>query len=530
MGTGKRPTATATIEPSLYEVDLELWARGELGFLIRDCHQRELYRAVRGWEAFAPGDPGPIVINSHRKMGKSYCLDLLAWERALRRPWEEIIYLAPTFAQGRKYLFDLHRQIEAICPPVLRPEWSGDKLVFRNPYWGIDGRAQSTIQLIGVKDPDAARGPRATMIIGDEVREWKRLDYMHDDILTYCLVGAENPLIVYSTTPPASMAHPFVTRFIPEAISRGTYFLLPLDDVKETYRPYWENRPVRGRRNTSVPAETRAMLEKQCRGRKSVAYKREALCKLLSDPKELIVPEFQRVRHHIVKEVRVPKYFNAYTGIDFGWSDHNGAIFAVVDFLQRKIKVLAELWRRNASTGWLARNIRRVEKALWSAKGGPAAFVDGSGRWKYKNLMRVGDHSKQQLADLWMDHDIFVAEADKWDKMAHLSQMRQAIADGTIEIHPRCVQLINQLANGTWKPTPDGARKDFIRDGVLGHCDLIDALLYLHRKADLEDNPIPRRRIDDSREFQVLPDELEAVDIELQTIRIEPIDEETAFA
>ena len=504
----RRRTATATAEESTLldnspeTFDEELWARGDLEHLVRRHKQLEIYNACHRWIREKPHKFGPIVINSHRKLGKSFFLDLFLWERCLRRP-SICRFLAPSYKQGRQYLFDIHRQLERICPPYLRPAWSGDTLVFRNPYWQ-DDLARSTLELVGVKDGgDAARGPRANVIVCDEVREWGSLEYIITDVLIWQFIDQEEPLLILSTTPPDSMAHLFVVRYIPEAKTRGTYFLFPAETTNDFYQPWYSKEPLQAEGNRDFSKQDEEMLVEECHGKDTVSYKREALCKLISNPEGLLIPEFSPLKELIVKEMVRPRWFTAYVAIDFGWQDYNAVIFAYLDFLRRKLCCEDELWMHNTSTGLLAKRIREKEEELYGwMDGDPIGCRDEKGRkWRYRDIVRVGDHSKQQLCDLWFDHDVAVRETEKWDRDAALANFRFGFQNLAVEIHPRCVHLIEQCEHGSWKETLDGARKDFSRNSVLGHCDMVAAGVYLYRSVAWEDNPIPMPSHDPAKEF-----------------------------
>jgi hypothetical protein len=75
----------------------------------------------------------------------------------------------------------------------------------------------------------------------------------------------------------------------------------------------------------------------------------------------------------------------------------------------------------------------------------------------------------------------------KLDKETAISSLRTGIQSNKIEIWPNCKNLIHQLQNGTW----NDRRTTFERSETTGHCDAIDALIYLYRHLKRRENPFP---------------------------------------
>ncbi len=79
--------------------------------------------------------------------------------------------------------------------------------------------------------------------------------------------------------------------------------------------------------------------------------------------------------------------------------------------------------------------------------------------------------------------------------MARVNMLNQLIRQRSIEINPRCVNLIRQLHNATWagRQRLDGEFKknDFSRSKEDGHFDLVAALLYMIPEVDFTHNPNP---------------------------------------
>ena len=68
-----------------------------------------------------------------------------------------------------------------------------------------------------------------------------------------------------------------------------------------------------------------------------------------------------------------------------------------------------------------------------------------------------------------------------------MAELRTAIGNHQIIIHPRCVKLQSHLKFGVW----DKNKVKFARVPGYGHFDLIDALVYLYRNVSKRKNPFP---------------------------------------
>lgn len=501
-GSSKRKRNPSSLPPGLEirrtitpdDTNAELWRRGYLGHILRRHRQTDLYNRLHEHTESFPDSIGPIVANIHRRCGKSFALRAYCWERSLEKPGTVCKFVAPELVQGRDYVKDIDSKLFALCPHDLTPEGRGDDLIFRNPYWG-DPDGFSVIQLKGVKASggESIRGGRANVIVLDEVREMSRVRYMIDNIFSFMFQDQDQPILILSTSTPKSMGHDFVDYYIPKAIREKRYIIFPGDKVGK----------IEG--NRDVTERDRQIILGQCGTKESVAYRREWLCELVSDPTALVCPEFAPMKREIVGKHRQPEWFDAYVGVDWGWQDHNGIVFGYLDFLAQTLRIVGEVFMHNVSTGELIGSARAKEAELWQPREiAPARYVDHlGGRWRYRSVRRVGDHSKQQLADAWRDHGYVIAAAKKWDRDAALAQFRHGMSTGKITIDPECENLIHQLEHGIWRESADGARREFARNQVDGHLDLVAALVYLYRHVTWHENPYPDRGHDPVHEFDL---------------------------
>lgn len=440
----------------------ECWLQGNLRYLTRKHAQRRLYDKARVLKEKDGNDKlTHIVWNCHRRLGKSFLLVLLAVERCLRYPNQHVKYGAPTFKQVQEivvpHLADLLRN----CPDIARPARAQYEWTFQNPRWPINS-PPSILKIVGlnIQQGDRLRGQRANMAVLDEVREVEEADYILSNVLAYQFVGQENPLLICASTPPRTMSHDFVTKLIPRAIERGTYSEVPTSANED-----W----------TQMDED---LIVEEVGDDSTTSYQREALCKLISEDSDLIIPEFTRPDRHgkdtsesVIEDRKRPDYFCPMVVMDTGWVDHTAILFGYVDFKDQILVVEDEIVVHYQTTGSIAASIRVKEHTLY--KGNP------------HETRRKADCTKQQLDDLRRDHKLWFTEVQKYDRDQALARLRTAVQKKKVRIHPRCESLIYQLRHGVW----NRRRSSFERSESLGHCDALSALVYMWRVSNFDENP-----------------------------------------
>lgn len=446
------------------------WYTGYLRDMTRPHGQRFLYDSIRTWKKEHAHDIGPIVVNSHRRLGKSFMADLFGTERAIAKPDQEVRIIAPTdeMCEG------IHRkQIEYIlreCPGPLQPKRRGKTWIFKNPVWNHPG--QSTLILEGseYKKGNRQRGLASDLVVLDEFRDMEDPETLIEEVLSYHFIGRKDPLLLIVSTPPSTMDHPMAKRFIPEAKAAGAYF------------------EIRGDTNKDVTDEDRRMILKVCRdGENGIGWRREFLCELVPDPKGLIVPEFVELEQVgaydkvVVGKWEKPTCWFPQCAIDTGYDDYNGILFFYYDFLNGLMVVVDELWVHRQNTQNLRDMIRNKAEAVF----GKVHPRDNPNEVTY-----YGDLTKQQRADFAQIFNFPIIPVNKTDRDMAINTFRDTVRQQKIRIvGPKCPILIYQLRNGSYAKN----LKDFNRsenDEEMGHCDLLAALIYGHRHLN-KSNPYP---------------------------------------
>ena len=464
---------------ALHNTAWHLGMAGETGIL-RPHAQTSLYRFTHEWKKANPDQPGPLVFMCHRRLGKSWLLALMCIERCLSAPNQEVKYGAPTLIMCRDIIRPLVESILESCPWQLRPERRGLEYYFKNPAWGKPS-ARSVLKLIGcnVDQGNRLRGQAADLVVLDEVRDIKNLDYVVRDVVGPQFVGRSNPLLVLISTPPRSMDHDLTKPqgFLEESEKEGRYKCVPI-----TLNGDWTERDDK-------------LMERMLGGKNTNAWKREALCELVSDETALIVPEFiqeQADGRKIEQDIVVgmyprPKRYSPMVAMDTGWNDRTAVCFAYVDFPAQLLVFERTIVFRYKTTGEVADQIRKVEEELWKDNPG--------------GTRRFADALPQQIADLRSDHKLSfqpVQKQSKHDQDSTIATFRDGILNKQVRILRESNQsLIYQLRNGVW----NDARTDFERTEGLGHWDAGIAAAYAYRMAPWRRNPALEKQYDKQNTF-----------------------------
>jgi hypothetical protein len=416
------------------------------------------------------GEPSadPVVINAHRRIGKSYLNVLMGTEICLQRPGMFVQYVCGEKEQVREIVEPLLFQVLETCPGEIQPKSRGYKYIFRNPLWEREN-AVSYFKLVGAnyKNGDMGRGSACDAAFLDEVRDFKKLQYFVQSVLTHQFQGRQNPLLVMTSTVPWSMDHDFtrpVSGYIPQAMEKNRYIVVP------------------GSKNPDYTARDKAIvLSTLPGGEQDPSYRREAECELLGDVGRLITREYQEHRDTLaVGSYQRPQLFIPIICLDSGFVDHTAVVFGYVDFHPQILVFEAEIFRKHMTTRDIAEGVRGMVKRL------------GYDKMPLRPQF-LADIEERGLADLRRDHQLGFRAVTKHNAESALSAFRSRLQALQVRvIVPGCPQLDYQLLHGIHKVTADGARsKDFERTETMGHWDCGSAAVYANRMAPWRFNPYP---------------------------------------
>jgi hypothetical protein len=449
------------------------WRLGELAFLLTPS-QLDSHSKIRAWEQRGQGRVFALDIS--RRWGKSVLCVVLAMEDAIKYPRFRIVYCAPTYEQVRKIVVPLFALLTLSCPPPLRPEWLKSEGVFQFPNG-------SRIELIGLDQrPDGARGTGVDKVVLDESAFYDNLEYLLVSILYPQMLGRDHARIIAASTPPVTPAHYWSEVVVPKAVSADAHDRKTLDDADQ----YSDE-------------EIEFFYSEMPGGRRGTAARREYGAEHLPDATLAIIPEFAEMEKEIVRDVYPPPVWrDCYVSLDPGYHDLSAVLFGYWHFEANQLIVEDEIAAPRLNSRELANLIKARERVLWSQSRRRGH--------EYSTLpqpyLRISDNNPRLLADLAADHQLQFIATQKDNLVQQVDQVRVAVQQGRIIIHPRCKKLCSHLRHGVWKKV--GAL--FGREDGFGHFDTIAALVYLWRNVQKRRNPMPKLERFVCADLRVTPD------------------------
>ena len=433
-------------ESELKVVENSLWARGELSFLFNEA-QKKIYKKLKG----RPKGQKLFVANVARQTGKTYMASTLAISQALKQPNSSIAYVSKTATDLNSFIIPTFEKILNLGPPALKPSRfkQEGKYEFKNG---------SVIRFSGLdKNPDAPRGNTYDMVIFEEAGFIEKLDYVYSSVVVPATRQRPDALILMISTPPKTPGHPF-KNFCYKAEAEKSYIKMPIQDI---------------------PGITKRQIRiAKCECLTLTDFEREYGCEFVVDQDLAIIPEFTKLRNVIVEDFNQPPHFIPFTSLDLGYVDSTGVLMGHYDYAKGIINVEDEFLTNKNTSDKIVMAVKSKERKLWNRLP----------EW------RVCDGQPQQLADLCKLHDFQVSPPRKSNLEAMVNEVRIAVKEERIRIHPRCVNLIRELQEGIW----DTTRKKFARVELgekRSHFDLLAALVYFVRAINKYDNPYPGKAI-----------------------------------
>lgn len=424
----------------------------------------------RGGYSKPIGKQRRYILKCHRRFGKSYLVAALVVEAGLTIPNGRMYWAAETSKQVTKIILPNLRKLLETCPEHLRPVWHKADGVWVFPSTGAE------LHIAGCEDEEKAdrlRGDGADVFVIDEAGSIRPLKYVYRSIALWMAADRGGRIIMPSS--PAKVAgHPFTEYSRLAENGEGGY-------AKRTiYDSEWSPDLIEE-------------LAKECGGKDTSTWKREAEAEDEVDEERQIVPEFNLEIH--IKRSQVPPFAHCYVAIDPGTAHLLAILWAFLDFDRDKLVVQRSWAKANAGTTEVADTLRAGERELWhndveaAGEGEPLLFWNG--REMCANpFRRVSDTDARLILDLNKEHKIRVLPTRKDDADAARQAVRTAFLNDKIEVWPDSGPLADHLYHGRWneKHTAWETHEDF------GHYDCIAALIYLWRNLAPNLNPNPPYR------------------------------------
>lgn len=425
----------------------ELWKRGKFLDLILDSTQQEMV------QDFKKSDSIFYMWLCSRRLGKSVALNGVAIELALSKPGSRILYLSKTTDNVNEIVDQASSVILGNCPDHLTPQFKRqeNKFVFPNG---------SEIRVKGLDNtgPDVIRGVKANLVIFDEFCFMRNLDNLISSVVMPMVIECDGRILMAST-PPDTPGHDSLS-WIHKAEEREALTRKTIYDC-----PRWSDKQIRS-------------FASEAGGEHTDTFKREYLAQVVVSRSKAILPALTDEKlEELVKEVSLPYYApDCYVSLDIGFRDLTVMLFGYWDYENAKLMIQDEIVLRGnaATTDNIARRIESKEYELWG---------------RHLPHKRVCDTDPRLIADLKKLSNLHFRPTKKDNKEAQVNQVNIMIERDQIQVDPKCKTLITHMRYGIW----NDARTGFARTKSLGHCDAIDALLYMARNIDRGNNPVPQQ-------------------------------------
>lgn len=431
----KRAQQTATAE---------LWRRGAFLSYVLDSNQQEMVKNFKESEEFL------YIWLASRRIGKSVALIGVAMEEALANPDSRILYLSKTTDNVLEIIDQASSVILKDCPIDLAPTFHAkdNKFRFKNG---------SEIRIKGLDNtgPDVIRGIGADLVIFDEFCFMRHLSEIISSVVMPMIIERGGRVLMGST-PPKTPGHDSI-EWIQRAEKHNSITVRNIYDC-----PRWTNKQI-------------VAFAREAGGVESDIFKREYMAQIVVSRDAAILPSFtDNRREKMVVEVEPPYYVpDTYVSLDIGFRDLSVALFGWWDYENARLIIEDEivLVGSEATTANIAELVSSKEYELWGAT---------------TVHKRICDTDPRLIEDLKKISNLDFRATKKDNKEAQVNQTNIMIGRNQIVINPRCKTLILHMRYGIW----NDARTQFARTKALGHCDAVDALLYMVRNVDRGNNPI----------------------------------------
>lgn len=437
----------------------KLWEMGELSWKLKG-KQKDIYDNIVN----AIDDVITILVS--RRFGKSFVNCLRAVEVCLKTPDAIVKYACPKQKMVSTIIKPIMRLILKDCPDHLKPEWKSQDKVYLFPNG-------SEIQVAGTDHGNAEnlRGGYANLLICDEAGFMDDLDYVIKSILLPTTDTTDGKLILTSTPNFKDPQHEFHEEYVFPAEAEG----------KLTKYTIYDSPML-------TEAKIQKIIDRYPGGIDNPKFRCEYLCEIPRTTENTVIPEFSLTKEqNIISDIEMPHHFDGYVSGDVGFRDLTVMLFGYYDFMNAQLVIIDELVMNGPemTTDELAKRIKEKEELR---------LFNTELNMPVAPYLRIMDNDLKLINDLARLHNMYFAATKKDNKEAQINQVRLWVQQGKIKIHERCKHLIYHIENAQW----DKNRKGFLhlKDSLTGeirggHCDALDALIYLVRNVNEARNPFP---------------------------------------
>jgi hypothetical protein len=453
----------------------EAWLKGCAHQLLLDDGQQDWLRQFLA----APALSSTVWLIG-RQRGKTFAAVFLALLVGATKKNAVIRYCAKTKDSAVGIVGPAWKALTETMPVSIRP------VKGRNEYEWVFPKTGATFVLFGTdaQSFDKGRGPRTDLQLLDECGFYT--DLVEVENALFPAVQTTGGKILYLSTPPRSLAHPYVDRARVAKTNPGQY----------QHGTFWDNPRVDHEAVIREEAKRLGMSRDDFMA--STYFKREYLADLVQEESTAGFPGFTDiVAASVTAPFVLPKYFDAYVAGDLGLNtDPHAAVFAVHEWDTDMVRVLDFLSLRSAvnSVGGFAVECKKKETELWGLDRWSGTLL-GAKEWveefgglpEYMQAMvreaaprqpylRVFDNASGAAKEFSMEHQYGALPAHKFNLQLAVDSLNQALVDGKLWFHPRCKPVVDQLKSAQW----NNQRTTWIRTDS-HHFDLAQCCVYLWR-------------------------------------------------
>ncbi len=445
---------------------LQMWQEGDLTYLL-DENQLEMYAAIKD------SKQKYFVVESARRLGKSYLLCILAIEQCIQKPNSRVLYAAPTTKDAIEIVAPLIEEICKDAPFPVRFDRQQSKFVF-------PGKAQ--LRLFGCDNKTKAnrgRGAGAHLVLLDEAGFIPTLDYVLHSIVAPQTLTTKGR-VVLASTPSDEPDHPF-TALAEKAEARGYYLR----------KSIYDNPRLTASEIQQYIEDDAAILGMSVdEFKQSDVYKREHLAIRAIDTNLVVVPEWRGQ----FETVERPEFYDGYVSLDLGGVDPHGLLFGYWDYANQTLVIEDELLLRDGeNTEEIVDRVKQKEAHLWGSTAWTGTLRAAQERagvvfgldQRHQPYLRVADSGGPKL-ELRVNGVSFLP-TEKGEKWVHVNSVRVMLREGKIKISPVCKNLGRQLKQTMWQSVKTTTYR---RKGG-EHGDLVDCLVYMARSIRRTRDPRP---------------------------------------
>lgn len=445
------------------------WKKGDLSYKLAP-DQLDIYYEFRAWMSRPTKGENKrgkkYALDISRRRGKSTIAFLIAVEERIRNPKRRrIAFWCDTTKMCREIMLENFPLIFDDCPPEIRPEWypSRNRIVWYQEHRNLD--MCQAIDFAGLDDPNRARGRSLYFGVVDEAGFLKNLEYIDKSVLRKQLIGVDQSVLLYTSTPPETPAHYWSSNLVPSCQREGAYAHgTILGGSMLTDEEIWDEIQDSGGLDDSTT-------------------KRELFAEHTPEESMAVLPEATDAfsKGTIVYNDELPQWRFCYTSMDPGWNDATALLFASIDFNQQVLVIEDEWVAKRAPSRTVAETIKEKEKALWEHV---YWWKDDQSRSnphrRFTDAAQAGG-GRRLMADLAHDHELTFSITLKDNLQQQINRVRNWILDGHLKVHPRCEILSKQMRYAVFY---NDQRAKFAKEGKVGHFDLVAALIYLCRNTE----------------------------------------------